>query len=97
MPHPLVLHCRRSSYDVYIGRFCAGSPAALTAAECTWGNPFSQKLHGGTAAERVAMYERWLLSPEQRPLVEKAKKELKGKRLACWCAPRSCHGDVLAR
>ena len=22
--------------------------------------------------------------------------ELRGKRLACWCAPKSCHGDVLA-
>lgn len=23
--------------------------------------------------------------------------ELKGKRLGCWCAPRSCHGDILSR
>lgn len=28
-------------------------------------------------------------------LVELAKKELKGKDLVCWCAPKLCHGDVL--
>ena len=22
---------------------------------------------------------------------------LKGKRLACWCKPKACHGDVLAK
>jgi len=23
--------------------------------------------------------------------------ELEGKTLGCWCPPRACHGDVLAR
>lgn len=31
-----------------------------------------------------------------RDLVEAARRELKGKQLACWCAPLPCHGDVLA-
>jgi hypothetical protein len=27
--------------------------------------------------------------------VESIRSELKGKDLACWCAPELCHGDVL--
>lgn len=46
-------------------------------------------------AHVIASYERWLMEPEQAPLVEKAKRELKGKVLACWCKPHDCHGDVL--
>jgi hypothetical protein len=30
-------------------------------------------------------------------LIERARRELKGKRLGCYCAPKPCHGDVLAR
>ena len=29
-------------------------------------------------------------------LLAAVKPELKGKVLGCWCAPQSCHGDVLA-
>ena len=25
------------------------------------------------------------------------KRELRGKRLLCWCHPKACHADVLAR
>ena len=66
-----------------------------------WGNPFSHlngtlaKFKVATRDEAVAKYEEWLLS--QPELVEKAKKELKGKILGCWCHPQSCHGDVLAK
>jgi hypothetical protein len=84
-----VVHCKRSKFDVYIGR---PSP---------WGNPFSHK--AGTLAqfkvatreEAIARYEAWLL--EQPELIERAKQELRGKILACWCSPLPCHGDVLAR
>jgi len=91
MAHPLVVHCKRAPFDVYIGRG-RGS---------VWGNPFSHK-HGTVAgyvvktrAEALAAYEEWLL--DQPELVAKAKAELRGKVLGCWCAPQSCHGDVLAR
>ena len=30
------------------------------------------------------------------PELLKAIPELKGKRLGCYCAPQSCHGDILA-
>jgi len=30
-------------------------------------------------------------------MIERVKRELKGKVLGCWCHPKECHGDVLAR
>jgi hypothetical protein len=66
-----------------------------------WGNPFSWK--DGTLAEHkvasdveaVAAFEAWFTS--QPELVEDAKRELCGKVLGCWCSPKPCHGDVIAR
>jgi len=88
MPSPLVVHCKRSKFDVYIGR-----PGP-------WGNPFTFK--GGTAAQFVvpyaevlARYEEWLLG--QPELVARARAQLAGKVLGCWCAPKPCHGDILSR
>lgn len=84
----MVVHCKRSKYDVYIGR------------PSIWGNPFSHK--SGTLAkykcatreEAIEKYTDWLLT--QPELIEKAKSELKGKVLGCWCSPNACHGDILA-
>jgi hypothetical protein len=65
-----------------------------------WGNPFSH-LPGSLAEFKVAYdevlprYEAWLRAQPQ--LVERARMELRGKRLGCWCAPKPCHGDILAR
>jgi Domain of unknown function (DUF4326) len=91
MPHPLVVHCKREPFDVYIGRAKWG--------DAKWGNPFTWK--AGTLAEFVVpkdevltRYKAWVLS--QPDLVECIKRELRGKRLGCWCAPNACHGDILA-
>lgn len=73
-----VVHCKRSPYDVYIGR------------PSKWGNPFTK----GTREENIASYEAWIRT---QPLLISALHELKGKVLGCWCAPKACHGDVLAR
>ena len=81
MPHSKVVHCKRARYDVYIGR-----PGE-------WGNPF-QIGRDGTRAQVIARYERWLAT---RPELLAALPELAGKTLGCWCAPRACHGEVLAR
>ena len=76
-----VVHCKREPFDVYIGR-----PGP-------WGNPFRIDVVV-TRADVIQEYRRWLL---RRPeLVERAKRELKGRVLGCWCAPNACHGDVLA-
>lgn len=83
----LVVHFKKEPFDVYIGR---GS---------YWGNPFSEK--NGTKAivkvnsreEAIAMYREWLLT--QPDMLARARQELKGKILGCWCYPKPCHGDVL--
>lgn len=87
MSEPRVVHCKREAYDVYIGR-----PGP-------WGNPFSH-MPGTRARHRVASrseaverYREWLL--KQPTLLRRAKRELAGKVLGCWCKPKSCHGDVL--
>ena len=76
-----VVHCKRARYDVYIGR------------PSKWGNPFAIG-RDGTRKQVIARYERWLLT---QPELVASLHELEGKTLGCWCAPRACHGDVLAR
>jgi hypothetical protein len=85
----LVVHCRRAPYDVYIGR------------PSVFGNPFSHlavsaaRFKVATREEAVAAYEQWLF--EHPDLVAQVKRELRNKVLGCWCAPLTCHGDVLVR
>lgn len=81
MAHELVVHCKRAAHDVYIGR------------PSKWGNPFVIG-RDGTRDDVIARYEAWLL---EQPELLAALPELAGKTLGCWCAPRACHGDVLAR
>lgn len=89
MASALVVHCKRSSYDVYIGR----GPDPRTGKWNVWGNPFKIG-PDGTREEVIAKFRCWFYT---RPdLVAKAKRELKGKVLGCWCSPQACHGDVLA-
>jgi hypothetical protein len=83
-----VVHIKKDPYDVYIGR---GSK---------WGNPYSHR--EGTLAsfvvktrrEAIDKYEEYLLNNSE--LMESLK-ELKGKTLGCFCKPKSCHGDILAK
>jgi hypothetical protein len=83
-----VVHCKKSPYDVYIGR------------PSKWGNPFSSKPSGvrgvvrmASREESIAAYREWIQS---QPALLAEIHELKGKVLGCWCAPKACHGDVLA-
>lgn len=83
-----VVHMKKESYDVYIGR---GSK---------WGNPFSHR--EGTLAqyvvksrsEAIKKYEEYLLQNDE---LMSSLQELKGKTLGCWCKPKTCHGDILAK
>ncbi|MFB7508676.1 DUF4326 domain-containing protein [Streptomyces broussonetiae] len=60
-------------------------------------NPFAydtpKKNRDDTRAEVMAMYRPRLL---ERPELLELVAELRGKTLACWCAPRPCHAEVLA-
>lgn len=79
-----VVNRHTAAFDVYIGR---GS---------IWGNPFRLP-HHHTDADRarvIDQYEQYLLtSPELLARLP----VLRGKRLACFCAPKPCHGDVLKK
>lgn len=77
-----VVHCKKAKYDVYVGR-----PGK-------WGNPIVLKRESQREAV-VEEYIEWLNDHPQ--LIEDAKRELKGKVLGCWCAPRLCHAEVLAQ
>jgi hypothetical protein len=86
----VVNRARTDKWDVYIGR------------PSKWGNLWSHKGSRirdvqvvATVEEAIAKYENYIRSNPQ--LVADAKRELKGKILACWCKPGPCHGDVLAR
>ena len=81
MAHPLVVHCKRSPYDLYIGR------------PSKWGNPF-QVGRDGTRAQLIARYERWIAT---QPELLAALGEREGKTLGCWCAAKPYHGELLAR
>lgn len=84
MPHPLVVHNQREHYDVLVDR------------STEWGNPFRLG-EDGSRDEVINKYRRWLwakIRAEQKPFIEKLA-ELEGKTLGCWCAPESCHAEVL--
>lgn len=96
---PVVNWKTAPSFEVYIGRHVPDGPSHVPPEACVYGNPII--LHDVDdpveRAECIGKYEKWLLAPEQRALVERAKRELPGKVLACWCKPKDCHGDVLSR
>ncbi len=75
-------------WDVYIGR--ANRFRHLKAS--VWANPFVVG-RDGTRDEVIQKYRAHLLA---NPVLLERLPELRGKRLACWCAPQACHGDVLA-
>ena len=58
-----------------------------------WGNPFVVG-RDGTREEVIALYEANLLAD---PFLMSQLDELRGRDLVCWCAPLSCHADVLLR
>jgi len=78
----LVVHMKRDKFDVYIGR------------PSIYGNKFEIG-KDGTREEVIAKYEAWVLGKPE--LIRLIKQELRGKVLGCWCKPKACHGDVLAR
>jgi len=57
-----------------------------------WGNPFIIG-RDGTREEVIAKYADWLDGMIYNELLDLD--ELKGKDLVCWCAPLSCHADIL--
>jgi hypothetical protein len=83
----VVVNRHFQEFDVYIGR---GSPL---------GNPYPINVAiGDTREVVVARYKPWLWKEikEGRITLEYLR-SLDGKRLGCFCAPRLCHGDIIAQ
>lgn len=79
-PRVVNLHKELDTDAIYIGR------------PSKWGNPFK----AGRDGSRAEVIERFRMYMQRKPeLVAAAKAELRGKDLACYCAPKACHGDVL--
>ena len=85
-----VVHCRRKAFDVYIGR----ANRRYNLPQSPYANPFKIG-RDRNREECIEKYQKWLL--DQPELVERARIELFGKVLGCWCAPQACHGDVLVK
>jgi len=92
MPRIYNKHHGNTPHDaVYVGR------------PTPWGNPFSHL--DGTQAEwrvanrdeAVARYKAWLVArlDTEPTLRAQLRRELAGRDLICWCAPKACHADVL--
>jgi hypothetical protein len=81
-----------------------GNPFHVTKAaarEYAAGDPFLQMMdaqHGVSTTPEAAVhyFRRFLRTKTGRQICRDAKKELRGKNLACWCKPGApCHADVL--
>ncbi|QOE32388.1 hypothetical protein CPT_Muenster_216 [Klebsiella phage Muenster] len=90
--YPIVVNKYKEPYDVYIGR---GSK---------WGNPFTHIKNRDTKAEfivntreeSISKYREWIFDKiENGEITIDELLELSGKKLGCFCKPKSCHGDVL--
>lgn len=77
----------KEPYDIYIGR---GS---------VWGNPFSiDEKNGETREVVIEKYRQHLYQQLLKgEITVKQLLALDGKTLGCFCKPKACHGDVIAR
>jgi hypothetical protein len=96
MPHPKRLQLSRKK------GFRLPDGAVVVARPSRWGNPFrigAPDSHTGEPMTReaaVGHYRAFIRAPEQAELRAAARRELKGKDLACWCSlDGPCHADEL--
>ena len=62
-----------------------------------WGNPYQASSDGdGNPAYLVHLFCGYMARSEQAQLRDEARRDLRGKNLACWCPlDQPCHADVL--
>lgn len=96
-----VVHCRKETFDVYIGRQMKKYPDLKATG---WGNPYWEGVDTPAGRQSaIDRYREWVLT---QPKLLTRLPELRGRTLGCWCAPlgglpgnlygRVCHGEVLA-
>lgn len=82
MPICTVVNKYKDLLDVYIGR------------SSKWGNPFVMRNPSDEERNRVCdLYAEYFWTTRLSEDLHK----LKGKRLGCFCKPKRCHGDFLAK
>jgi hypothetical protein len=58
-------------------------------------NPFKVGKHG-TRNKVIQKYRKYITDKlEKSPELVHKLKDMKGKKLGCWCHPEPCHGDIL--
>ena len=91
MTTPRVINLRYEPLGdaVYVGRAAPRRGLRVS----IFANPFRIG-PDGSRDEVLAKYRQYLR--DNPLLVGRARRELKGKVLACWCAPEPCHAEILA-
>lgn len=91
----IVVNIRSDDFDVYGGRqVTIRRPAgSIVLRRSPWANPFRLGVDG-SREQVIAMFRAHFLT--RTDLMRRARAELAGKRIACWCAPDPCHLDVVA-
>lgn len=90
---------RKDPENVYIGRkgivFING--VRYPKKDSIWHNPFkiTDECDRDECLKKYKKYIKKKLEEDPELLVELLK--LEGKNLGCWCAPESCHGDILVK
>lgn len=61
-----------------------------------WGNPFVIG-KDGNRKEVILKYRKYIMDHVYTSdlFMNDLNKELRGKDLVCWCAPKACHADIL--
>lgn len=79
-PRVLNLRACKPEDGIYVGR------------PSKFGNPFEL----GKDGNRSQVIEKYAEHLKQHPeLIDAAQRELRGRNLICWCAPKPCHADLL--
>lgn len=80
-----VVNLNKDSYTIYIGR------------PSIYGNPFIVGKHG-KRGECIQLFENWFYSDAGKECREAVKNNItKDSVLGCFCKPKNCHGDVIAK
>ncbi len=78
-----IVHCKRQSYDVYIGR------------PTIYKNPFFIG-KDGNRQEVIEKFKAYFLNRiVTDSQFKSAIRKLNGKVLGCWCYPKDCHGRII--
>lgn len=62
-----------------------------------WGNHFIMRNDSDKERDRVCDAFEEAVKSWPPEVIAALKRELRGKDLACWCAPKRCHAETLLR